>query len=99
VSWTTFTVVFKKGEGGLDFAGEGIPEDDSYVSSANGAEQAFQAEQSPGFKIMTITGRAPSGGTIEVEVSDENGNVLSSFEQNKYPEGPFMGTISYTIPE
>jgi hypothetical protein len=92
----TFTIRFFGGGGGFYIFGESIPQD-TQISSEGGDIQHMSVMQTPGFKVVTITGVGPAEGRVEIQVTDATAGVLSPFERNSYPTGPFMGSIFYEV--
>jgi len=80
----TFTVKFYDGKGGICFFDVSMGNDGKCINSDDGDTQSFTVNQAPGIQIIVVTGSAPNGGKITVEVTDARGNVLTTADDNSF---------------
>lgn len=83
----TFLVKFYDGKGGIIFFdAAGSMGAGKTINSDNGGSQSFTVTQAPGLQRINVTGNAPNGGKITVEVQDADGNVLTSADNNVFDQ-------------
>lgn len=81
----TFNVKFYDGKGGIWFfdyqgsMGTGVK-----VNSDQGDNQSFTVNQTLGDQLINVSGNAPNGGKITVEVSDSDGNIITPASKNVF---------------
>jgi hypothetical protein len=96
----TYTVTFYDGRGGIcffDYQGS-MGGSGKCINSDNGDTQTFTVDQVLGEQSIVVTGSAPNGGKITVEVKDATGTVLSSSADNTFDQNIIEGYIkSYTV--
>ena len=84
----TFEVKFFDGQGGICFFDDekSMGGNGKCIDSQNGGSQTFTVNQTLGSKSVVVTGSAPAGGKITVEVKDEQGTVLTPANKNVFTQ-------------
>lgn len=90
----TIRAIFKKGAGGVFFFGENIPQNQKITT--DGGPDSFTISQAAGNQMVTVSGSAPAGGSVSIEVK-EGTTVLSPASNNVFTQPTFSGFIFYTI--
>ncbi|SEM65444.1 hypothetical protein SAMN05192574_101349 [Mucilaginibacter gossypiicola] len=95
----TFIVKFFDGRGGICFFDfQGSMGSGRCINSDDGDTQSFTVNQVLGDQSIVVTGNAPNGGKITVEVRDAHGTVLSSANDNTFDQNIIDSFIkSYTV--
>ena len=95
----TYTVKFYNGRGGICFFDyKGSMGGGKCINSDDGGTQSFTVNQILGDQSIVVTGNAPSGRKITVEVRDAQGTALSSASDNIFDQDIIDSYIkSYTV--
>ena len=91
----TYTVNFYGGAGGVRFLGSGINHTSICDDHHTSCQDVFTVSQPPGYLVVQVGGASPTGGRIEVQVT-EGSRILTNFSQNTYPGGKVDNIIIYT---
>ncbi len=92
----TFIVTFNGGSGSIVFTGvDGLNGDKTLICDpANPVSpQTFTADQSTGPQTVTVGGAAPVGGSIEVEIKDDDTTIGSGTYKDLF----INQDINYTV--
>jgi len=90
----TIRAIFKKGAGGVFFFGENIPQNQKITTDSG--PDSFTVGQATGNQMVSVSGSAPAGGSISIEVKKGN-KVLSAASDNVFTQPTFSGFIFYTL--